>query len=358
MGSAPVKAGLASARSTLLWIAVILAVLVWALRDVAVLIGYSVLLAYALLPTVNVLERLRLGRARHLPRGIVAGGVMLTLVGLVAWLLALAVPQIAAEATRLASAAPETLTRLIDSLDRYASTHGLDPWLAPAIKNARSDVPGLLQSLGATLALWAGRSFEGMGQLLGLALMPLLAFYLLAESAAVQTSALRFMPEEMHAEIARLGAAVDRALRSYVRGQAIVSLVMGAAVGIALALLHYPAALLLGLLAGTAELIPYLGFMVAAVTITLAGLSVTPIHALLGVATYTALNWAIGAFVTPRVMGRFLKMHPFVVTVSVLAGAQLLGPTGALLALPGAAMLQALVGELAGPGGNPRPRSP
>jgi len=46
-------------------------------------------------------------------------------------------------------------------------------------------------------------------------------------------------------------------------------------------------------------------------------------------------------------MGRYLRMHPFVVTVSVLAGAQLLGAVGALLALPVAAVLQALIGELA-----------
>ncbi len=46
-------------------------------------------------------------------------------------------------------------------------------------------------------------------------------------------------------------------------------------------------------------------------------------------------------------MGRYLKMHPFVVTVSVLAGAQLLGPAGALLALPAAAVIQAIIGELA-----------
>jgi predicted PurR-regulated permease PerM len=47
-------------------------------------------------------------------------------------------------------------------------------------------------------------------------------------------------------------------------------------------------------------------------------------------------------------MERFLKMHPFVVTVSVLAGSRLLGPAGALLALPGAAVLQALIEALAG----------
>jgi predicted PurR-regulated permease PerM len=51
--------------------------------------------------------------------------------------------------------------------------------------------------------------------------------------------------------------------------------------------------------------------------------------------------------VTPRVMGRHLKMHPFVVTVSVLAGAELLGPAGAMLALPAAAVLQSLAEQFA-----------
>src|SRR5262249_16736496 len=67
----------------------------------------------------------------------------------------------------------------------------------------------------------------------------------------------------------------------------------------------------------------------------------------LGLGVYIGLNWMIGTFVTPRVMGRYLKLHPFVVTVSVLAGAQLLGPAGALLALPGAAVLQAVMAERA-----------
>ena len=106
-------------------------------------------------------------------------------------------------------------------------------------------------------------------------------------------------------------------------------------------------ALLLGLLVGFAEKVPYLGFLVAAFAIGLAGLSVSPLQALAGVAAYAVINWVIGALVTPRVMGRYLKMHPFVVTVSVLAGTQIFGPAGALLALPGAAMLQAVVGELA-----------
>jgi predicted PurR-regulated permease PerM len=169
----------------------------------------------------------------------------------------------------------------------------------------------------------------------------------MADSAAVRASALGFVPSPMRPEILRLGRSVDRALAGYVRGQAIVCIVMGAAIGIALSFLHHPSAALLGTIAGIAELIPYLGPIVTGAGIVLAGATASPLQAVLGLAAYVVINWAVGTFVTPRVMGRYLKMHPFVVTVSVLAGARLLGPAGALLALPAAAVLQAIVAELA-----------
>jgi predicted PurR-regulated permease PerM len=336
-------------RTALLWIAGVVLVLAWVLRDLVLLLGYSVLLAYALIPVVAAVERPLGRRGPHLPRGVAAAVVMLGLVAIAGWLLALAVPRLATPAARFASGAPEALARLVLGLRAYGAAHGLSPWLDPAVEDVRVNVSGLLENLGGTLAGWAGRGLGNLGQVLELALLPLLAFYLLAESTAVRASALRFVPEDTHSEIVRLGGAVDRALRSYVRGQAIVCLVMGITVGVSLALLGSPVALLLGLLVALAELVPYLGFVVAAIAIALAGLTVSPAHALAGVAAYVFINWAIGTFVTPRVMGRYLKMHPFVITVSVLAGTQIFGPAGALLALPGAAMLQAVVGELAAP---------
>lgn len=356
--TAPVPAGRVSAgvqdtaltaRNALLWAAGAVLVLAWVVRDLVLLVGYSVLLAYALLPVVAAIERPLGRRGPRLPRSAAAAVVMLGLVAVVGWLLALAVPRLATQAAHFASGAPDALARLVQGARTYGAAHGLSVWLDPVIEGLRANASGLFEDLGGTLAGWAGRGLGGLGQVLGLALLPLLAFYLLAESRAVQASALRFVPVGAHAEIMCLAGAVDRALRSYARGQAIVCLVMGIAVGAALALLGSPVALLLGLLVGFAELVPYLGFLVAAVAIALAGLSVSPLQALAGVAAYIVLNWAIGTFVTPRVMGRYLKMHPFIVTVSVLAGTRILGPAGALLALPGAAVLQAVIGELAVP---------
>ena len=342
----PPDAKAISARNTLFGVALVLLALAWALPDLVLLVGYSVLLAYALLPAVATIERPLGPPGPKIPRGVAAAVVMLGLVTIVGWLLALALPRVAAEAANFAASAPEVLAGLERGLRSHSAANGWQAWMDPLIEGLRSG----LQNFSGTAAAWASkRGVEGLGQLLGVALLPILAFYLLAESTEVRKSAMRFVPASAHADLLRIGKAVDRALRGYVRGQAIVCLVMGVTVGSSLALLGSPMALLLGVMVGLAELVPYIGFMVAAVAIALAGLSVDPFHALAAVVIYVVINAVVGALVTPNVMGRYLRMHPFIVTVSILAGTQIFGPAGALIGLPGAAVLQAIVGELTSP---------
>jgi predicted PurR-regulated permease PerM len=122
---------------------------------------------------------------------------------------------------------------------------------------------------------------------------------------------------------------------------------MGVAAWIAFWALGLPASLLLGVVVGLAEIIPILGFWIASVAIVLAGWSVSPATAAWAFLAYLTLNQLVGVLITPRVMGRHMRMHPFVVTVSVLSGGALLGPAGAILALPLAAALQSLISEFA-----------
>jgi predicted PurR-regulated permease PerM len=220
-------------------------------------------------------------------------------------------------------------------------------YMDPALEGLRASLSDALQNLGGAVVGGAGRVFGTIGQILGVAVVPLLAYYLLAEREEVNHSIMRFVPETEQKRFREILAATDRALKSYVRGQAVVSLVMGTAVGLALAILGFPAVMLLGVMVAIAEVLPYVGFLIAAVAIALTGYGIDPLHAVMGVAVYTVLNTVIGMVVTPRVMGRHLKMHPFVITVSILAGAQLLGPPGAMLALPAAAVIQALVERFA-----------
>jgi predicted PurR-regulated permease PerM len=331
----------------LLVAAVVLAAVFWALRHIVILVGFSLLMAYALDPIASALERIPISRTRRVPRTLACAIVVLVIAVGAGTGLAFGVPRLISEVERFIVGAPGGLNSLLAQVREWAEPRGLTPTLAPLLD--RLDVQGseLLSGLGGMLARRFVALLGGVGRSLEFLLLPLLAFYLMAERKAVEASALHFVPTEARNRVLLLSTAVDRALRSYVRGQAVVMLTMGTLVTVLLTLLGFRLALLLGTLAALGELIPYLGFVVAALSVTLSGIAQGPSHALFGLAAYVAANWTVGAFITPRVMGRHLKMHPFVVTVSVLSGVELLGAPGAMLALPTAAVVQSVVAELA-----------
>jgi predicted PurR-regulated permease PerM len=320
---------------------------IWTLRSLIILVGLAFVLAYLLEPLVAGLHRMPLPRGWRLPRAVAAGIVILGIGVAGGWALVLVLPRFGAEVGGFLQDVPANIQALLSHTREWAAARGLSPYVEPALDQLKLSGPELVQSVGKNMLGWAGQRIGGLGQLLGLALLPVLAFYLLAEAEAVQASALRFVPATAVPRVQRLFAAVDRALRSYVRGQTIVCLTMGVLVGSALALLGFPLALLLGVIVGVAELLPFIGFWIATLAIVLTGYGVNPALSLLGLAAYAVINNLVGLLITPRVMGRHLQMHPFLVTVSVLAGGQLLGPAGVMLALPGAAVIQSVVSELA-----------
>jgi predicted PurR-regulated permease PerM len=347
----------AEARITGVWVAVCGAAIVglWTLRELVMLVAFAILLAYLLDPLVNRLQRVPLPRGQTVTRGAASVIVILAMLIGIGWGLSVLLPQLAVELGHFVQGLPGGIEALIADLRARATSQGLGRYVDPALDLLRGNAQALLQGGGSAVFGWIGRMFSGL-LLVGVAVLPLLAFYLLAEREDVKKSAMQFMPETAHAAFERTGLALDRALRSYVRGQSLVCLIMGTAVGVVLAIMGFPMTLLLGVIVGLAEMIPYLGFMVAAVAIAVAGITIDPTRAALGVLAYVVLNNVIGILVTPRVMGRHLKMHPFVVTISILAGGQLLGPAGALLALPAAASAQALIEEF-GPAKGRRSRA-
>ena len=320
---------------------VVVAVL-WALRDVLMLVGYAAVLAFALEPLVARLASLRV-RGAGVSRPFAAALVMIVLVGLGLWMLVRVVPQVVAELGGFVERAPENLSRLQAWVDAWASARGWHVFGDPG----SFDAAALLRTSGGTLLRTIGGGLGNLGGLVGLALVPILAFYLMTERDAVEGSALGFVPEGARPRVRQALRAVDRALRSYVRGQTIVCATIGLASWLAFWALGLPASLLLGLVVGLAEAIPILGFWIASVAIVLAGWSVAPATAAWAFLVYLALNQLVGVLVTPRVMGRHMRMHPFVVTVSILSGGALLGAAGAILALPLAAALQSLISEFA-----------
>ncbi len=320
--------------------------LMWSLRDVLMLVGFASVLAIALEPLVGLLERIRTPRG-ELPRPVAAALVMLLLVAVGAWALTIALPQLGRELSRFIEGAPGTLDRVLESIREYGESHGIAPYLGPlGVADSRESVE-MVENWGVNALKSLGGQVGNLSALIALALIPLLSFYLLSEPEDVGESALEFVPEEARPRLSKVWEAIELALRSYIRGQSVVCAVMGTLVGVALMLIGLPVPALLGTVVGIAEVVPILGFWVAALAILLTGWSVSPGVALAGFIAYLVINQLVGLLITPRVMGRHLKMHPFIVTVSILGGATLLGAGGAILALPLAAAIQTVVSEFA-----------
>jgi predicted PurR-regulated permease PerM len=320
-------------------------VLAWVLREIVILLGFALLVAYVLDPLVTALERLRLPRRRRIPRAPASAIVIVALLAALGWALAFAVPRFANEVAGFVERVPAAADRLLSEARVWAISRGFGAAVDPTIDSLKANASTLVKDAVVGITRWIGRLFSGIGQVVGFAVLPLLAFYLLAEREAVRASAVQFVPEAAHGRINAIGEAVDRALKSYVRGQAIVCLIMGLTVGVVLALLGFPLVLLLAVVVAVAEVVPILGAVGASVVIGIAGYTESPTLALVGMLVYLVINNVIAWFVTPRVMSRHLKMHPFVILVSVLAGGKLLGPAGVMLALPGAAVVQSLIGS-------------
>jgi predicted PurR-regulated permease PerM len=148
-------------------------------------------------------------------------------------------------------------------------------------------------------------------------------------------------PERQH-EASVVGRKVSQVLSGYLRGQLVVSLSTAVIVSIGLAILGVPYALVLGLLAGVLNIIPYIGPLIAEVTAAIVAVFVSPWLALGAVVVIIAAQQVTDLFVTPRVMSEQVDLHPVLVIFSLLAGGTLFGFTGLLLAIPVAAIAKGL----------------
>ncbi len=170
----------------------------------------------------------------------------------------------------------------------------------------------------------------------------LVAFYLLHDMELLQKSLLGIVPENHQKDIGRLLDELGPIWNAFLRGQMLLSLIMGLAIGAAMALLGVRYALVLGLMAAVAEFIPIIGANVVGATAVLIAwfqpanwLGLPPLtYAIVVLGTGGLLQQLEGNFLIPRVMGSQLKLHPAIMIIGALVGFSLLGLPGLLLSGP------------------------
>jgi predicted PurR-regulated permease PerM len=204
---------------------------------------------------------------------------------------------------------------------------------------------------GIATQVWSSVSGSGLavlGWLVNLFLIPVLTFYLLRDWDHLVAGIRVLLPRRSEAVWVKLAREADEVLGAFLRGQLAVMFALGLIYTTGLWLIGLDFALLIGMFAGLVSFVPYLGLIV--------GIAIAGFASVLQAQGFGELPWVIAVFVvgqllegsvlTPRLVGERVGLHPVAVIFAVMAGGQLYGFFGILLALPVASVAMVLVRHL------------
>jgi predicted PurR-regulated permease PerM len=201
-------------------------------------------------------------------------------------------------------------------------------------ENAQDVTSGLLTSLKL-----GGNVFMSLvGYLI---LIPVALFYLLMDWPSMVARAQALLPEQLRAGALHFMDEADDMLAQYLRGQLLVMLILAALYSGGLAIAGFDLALPIGVFTGLAMFIPYIGFGIGLLLALLAGLlQFEPVYALTSVAIVFGVGQLIESlYLTPRLVGQRIGLHPLAVIFALLAFGQVFGFVGVLVALPASAVM-------------------
>jgi predicted PurR-regulated permease PerM len=301
------------------------------LRVVALMLVVALVFAGTFNPLVEWMER------RGLKRVWALTALFVALLLVTALLIFLTVPPLVEQLAQIVRDAPHHRERLIAVLQQ----RDLTAPLARAVQNARLDQA--FASIESSLVDYSPRAAKALGWAVTTLV---LSFYLLADGKRTQGVLYAIVPRDYHMRLARILQNLDVLVGGYMRGQLITSAAIGVFTFLLLLVCKVPNALSLALLAALADLIPFIGGLLATAPAVLSALSrgvPVAVVVLVALAAYQEFESRV---LIPRVYGRQLRLAPTTVVLALLSGGILAGVIGALLALPIAAGLQMMLVEL------------
>jgi predicted PurR-regulated permease PerM len=334
-------------RQSLLWLAIgiLLVALFVLLGPVLAPFVAAAMIGYVLNPGVDWLTERRIPRVTAVMLIIIATFILIIA------LLLIVVPILRAEIPLL----QQRLPSLLDKIDAI-----LGPWLAQLGMKVQLDSAGVKQMLAEKLA--AGRAELGpaflsslkvggmavMGWIATIVLVPVVLFYLLLDWHAMLARLALMVPRRWISLVTSMAVEADSLLAQYLRGQLLVMLVLATYYSVALAIAGFDVALPVGLLTGLLVFIPYIGFGIGLLLAVVAAiLQFDGLQGLIAIAIIYGCGQVIeGFYLTPRLVGERIGLHPLAVIFALLAFGQLFGFVGILLALPASAILSVIVKRL------------
>jgi predicted PurR-regulated permease PerM len=303
---------------------------VWLAADALLLLFACILFAVLLYELSDMVAK-----RTHMPRKIALPAVVLLLfaiIGVGGWLMA---PQVADQWDNLSRDVPAALQRLRAAIEQH-----------PLLKRIADGIPGPEQAAKQLAAMLpnAGLFFGGvLGAFGNVVIIIFVGIYFAASPKAYTRGVIKLVPQGKRARAAQVLHHIGDSLARWLVGKALSMLIVGVVTTIGLSLLGVPLALVLGIIAGLLDFIPYIGPILGGVPAVLLAFSISPELALYTVLLFVGVQTVEGYVLQPFVEARAVDIPPALTIVMQLVFGTLFGFAGVALATPLTATLMVLV---------------
>lgn len=309
---------------------------IYFIRDIILMVFISVIFAAIIEPLVNYLE------GKKIPRGI---GVLIIYVVLFLFIILLVrmiIPPIAEQVSLLTRSFPDLWSKIIENVEgirQYSEQQGLTNNIQKGLQTLQS---GLETAAGGVYSFIVSIFRSVVNFLLVLAII----FYLVVERGAVGKLFKSLAPAQYHSYLVDLFARIQVKIGAWARAQLILGLIIGFLSFIGLLIFLPKYALVLALIAGVTEVIPYLGPIMGAVPAVFLGFAVPPFSFARGLAIlilYIVIQQMEEKIIVPKVMQTQVGLNPLVTIIIMLLGFRLAGIIGLIIAVPVATAIGVVV---------------
>lgn len=300
----------------------------------------GILLAYLLNPLVMFFEHKGMKRS-------VALLLIYGLIFLIFWFIAVKfIPFLVRELESFAGDLPQMIRRVENLLDYWQLSY--ESIALPL--SMREAINESIISLSSQLNLFVAKLVQGILQLftylIGIVVSPVLAFYLLSDWQGIKKNLLLMVPRGWQKEVFLICRSISQVLDGVIRGQLFISLFVGTLITLGLWMFDVRYALLIGILAGVLDVIPYFGAIIGAVPAIGVAFLYSPMMALKVLILFFVVHQMESALIQPKIIGAKVGLHPLSVIFFVFIGGELGGLLGMLLCVPLAAIAKVLLKHL------------
>ncbi|WP_162057566.1 AI-2E family transporter [Undibacterium sp. KW1] len=336
-------------KQSMLWLAVAIALLSLLSLLGPVLMPFIVasILSYVLTPWVDKLCALRIKKF-GLPRSVAATLVIVILIAAALAMVLIMIPILQKEVPQLQDQIPSFFNKLDEMLTPMLSEFGikvrLDSTGIKALLTEQMANSGDVIGKAVLNSIRVGGTAV-LGMVANLLLIPIVLFYLLMDWHSLIKRLSHFIPRRFVKSVANAVEEVDDILAQYLRGQILVMIVLAVYYSVALSIARFDLALPVGIITGFLVFIPYLGYGLGLVLALIGAiLQFDGFSGLMSVAIIYGIGQMLESFyLTPRLVGERIGLHPLTVIFALMAFGQLFGFIGILIALPASAVISVAV---------------